>query len=917
MNIIILGIAQPEGYCKNKLRLALLKFIRGQYGKEGNKINRPICIATCMYIIGILIGLYLQISIVFLCLFLVVGFFIVETCYEIIYNNFILKQNYVKRINGYKIKKYIVKDVNKRIKQFVKCNCIQKVKSRKHYKRMLHFILLSFVILGTIQVRTLNINYEEKYSDISDEVNVKGIIISEPQDKDYKYTYTIKVEEINNQDKYKGTKLILNINKNKLKDIVPKFGDEVELTGEFERPNSARNYKGFDYKQYLKSKGIYGTVDLENYKIVAEDQIDNFSKLINSVQNSMKNNINAILGKEEAALCIGILVGDREKISEETEDNFKKSNLTHMLAVSGSHITYIITALAVLLGRTGKKLTKIITILILLFFMALTGFTSSVIRACIMGILVLLASMLHRKSDTINNLGVSSLIILLFNPYAIIDVGFLLSYGGTIGIVLLGDRITNGLYKGENKVIKYIIISFSITLSANLMIIPIMAYNFSTISFTFWISNILAAPVMEIVTIFSFIVYFISIVFPLLAEFLGIFLGFLLDILLKIAEISSLIPGSSIYIKTPYVIECVIYYLIIYVICNLDKVKFIIKGNKQIQKIFKFIIRIRSNSIRNAIEENNISENIVGVNEISTNNKVDISKLGIELICLFTIVVIVFVSIGVNIIQKPLKIYFVDVGQGDCTLIQTPTNKNILIDGGGSEFGNFDVGESILLPYLLDRRVTTIDYMLISHADSDHIAGLFKVIENLRVKNIIISKQDENSENLKILNQLVKEKKIKVTIVEQGDCIQIDKYSYIEILFPEDELIKDNVLNNNSIVAKFNYENFSMLFTGDIEEVAENRICEMYEDTNKLNSTILKVAHHGSKTSSTEEFLELVKPKIAFIGVGANNNFGHPNDEVIERLQEYTKLVYRTDECGEISIVIDKKSRVKVNKYVE
>ena len=140
---------------------------RGQYGKEGNKINRPICIATCMYIIGILIGLYFHISIVFLCLFLVVGFFIVETCYEIIYDNFILKQNYVKRIKSYKVKKYIVKNLNKRI---------------------LHFILLSFVILGTIQVRTLNTNYEEKYSDISDEVNVKGIIISEPQDKDYKYT---------------------------------------------------------------------------------------------------------------------------------------------------------------------------------------------------------------------------------------------------------------------------------------------------------------------------------------------------------------------------------------------------------------------------------------------------------------------------------------------------------------------------------------------------------------------------------------------------------------------------------------------------------------------------------------------------------------------------------------------------------
>ncbi len=850
-------------------------------------------------------------------------FIIVENCYWIIHskssNKAIYSENQSNEneINKNKKGDYYKRNNNYRIRKIIN-----------------HFIFLSFILIGTVYINILDSKYEEKYSGISDEINLRGVIISEPQDKDYKYTYTIKVEEINNQDKYKDTKLILNINKNKLKDIVPKFGDEIELTGEFERPNSARNYKGFDYKQYLKSKGIYGTVDLESYKIVAEDKIDNFSKLINLVQNNMKNNINAILDKDEAALCIGILVGDREAISEETENNFKKSNLTHMLAVSGSHITYIITALAVLLGRTSKKLTKIITIVILLFFMALTGFTSSVIRACIMGILVLIASMLHRKSDTINNLGLSSLIILLFNPYAIIDVGFLLSYGGTIGIVLLGDRITNGLYKilkkitkgkinlinedsiAENtgtvsmkksesisindknredrryliisKVIKYIIISFSITLSANLIIIPIMAYNFSTVSFTFWISNILAAPVMEIVTIFGFIVYFISIVFPLLAEFLGIFLGFLLDILLKIAEISSLIPGSSIYIKTPYVIECVIYYLIIYVIYNLDKIKNIIKESKYKLSFIKLIKKEAHNKQRNIVTT-----------------------------CIVTIVLLVFVSTTISFIPRPLKIYFVDVGQGDCTLIQTPTNKSIIIDGGGSEFGNFDVGESILLPYLLDRRITTIDYMLISHADSDHISGLFAIIEKLNVKNIIISKQGENSANLKTLNQLVKDKNIKVTIVRQGDNIQIDKYSYLEILFPEDELIKDNVLNNNSIVAKFHYENFSMLFTGDIEEVAENRICEMYEDTNKLNATILKVAHHGSKTSSTEKFLELVNAKIAFIGVGANNKFGHPNDEVIERLKQYTNLIYRTDECGEISIIVNRRGRIKLNRYIE
>lgn len=766
-----------------------------------------------MYIVGILMGLYLTVSIAFLC----IGYIV----FSIILSLF---------------------NVNKK-----------------------WIVFLSFVLIGCIYINVLDNNYEAKYANISEKVSIKAIIISEPVDKDYKKTYTIKVEEINGDKKYKNTKLLLDIKKSELKEE-PEFGDEIEIIGELKKPNGARNYKGFDYKQYLKSKKIYATVSSENYKIISKNKIDIISKVINSVQNNMKSNINKILNEEEAALCIGILVGDREAISEQTEDNFKKSNLTHMLAVSGSHITYIINAFAMLLGKTSKRTSKIFTIIILIFFMALTGFTFSVIRACIMGILVLLASLMYRKPDTINNLGISSFIILLFNPYAISDAGFLLSYGGTIGIVLLGDKIENAIYKEENKnkniinkIIKYIIISFSITLSANLIIIPIMAYNFSTVSFTFWISNILAAPIMEIATIFGFIIYFISIFFIPLAKFLGIFLNLLLYLLLKIAEVSSLIPGSSIYIKTPYIIECIIYYLFIVLWLKWDYIKNAIK----VKKILKVLVAS-------------------------------------------SILLIIFSSVLIYYYPKTLKIYFVDVGQGDCTLIKTPTNKHILIDGGGSEFGNFDVGESTLLPYLLDRRITTIDYMLISHFDSDHIDGLFAVMENLKIKNIIISKQGEKSDNFIRFQELVKNKKVNVLVVKKGDRIQIDKYSYFEILFPEKNLIQDNVLNNNSIVANFCSIGLKILFTGDIEEIAENRLCELYRDTDKLKSTILKVAHHGSKTSSTAKFLELVTPKIALIGVGEGNKFGHPNNGVLDRIRDYTNKIYRTDKNGEIEIIYTK-----------
>ncbi len=766
-------------------------------------------------------------------------------------------------------------------------------------------IYLCVCIVGIIQIHILENNYDKISSKIPEEITLQALVVSDGTEKEYKYTYTIEVNTINGKKLEKSIQLILDIKKNKIKNKCPKFGDVVEITGVYEEPNIARNYKGFDYKQYLKSKNIYGTIDCVQYEIIANNKINIISNIINYVQNNIKENMSNILDEEQGALCIGILIGDRENISDITEDNFKKSNLTHMLAVSGSHITYIIVALTTLLSKTNRKFSLIITIIFLLFFTVLTGFTASVLRASIMGILTLLASILHRKSDTINNLGISSIIILLYNPYLLVDAGFLLSYAGTIGIIFFSKKISNGISIIVNKInpnllnieqnnnskilfvksiiekiILYVISSLSVTISANIVIIPIMAYMFSTISFTFWISNILAGPIMEVVTIFGFITYLISIVFPMLAEFLAIALNLFLTILLKIAEISSIIPGASIYIKTPSLIMCVMYYLVIFILFNLKPIRQFIRK----KAIFRFlIIKAKKHKLK---------------------------------ILVTIITVIILLNSIIYVTDKNLKIYFVDVGQGDCTLIQTHEKKNILIDGGGSEFGSFDVGESILLPYLLNRGINKIDYMMISHFDSDHIGGLFYIMENLKVDNIIISRQGKNSENFKKFIQIMSEKQINLIIVKRGDYVKIDGTSYFEILFPEEKQISDNVLNNNSIVAKFVSSNVTMLFTGDIEEIAEKRLCELYRNTNKLQADIIKVAHHGSKTSSTLSFLKLVNPQIALIGVGADNNFGHPNEGVLERIKKLGTQIYRTDQTGEVSIVIDKKGNVKISNFI-
>ena len=197
--------------------------------------------------------------------------------------------------------------------------------------------------------------------------------------------------------------------------------------------------------------------------------------------------------------------------------------------------------------------------------------------------------------------------------------------------------------------------------------------------------------------------------------------------------------------------------------------------------------------------------------------------------------------------------------------------------------------------------------------------GLFTIIEELNVDKIIISKQGKMSENFETFKNIVKNKNIKVIYVGKEDTLRIEDDLFIDVLWPNNlNLINENILNNNSIVCKLRYKYFSILFTGDIEEIAEKRIIEEYNSNlNILNSVVLKAGHHGSKTSSTQNFIEAVNPQIVLIGVGEKNKFGHPNESVIERLELLGSKTYRTDKMGEIIINVDSNGRIKVKKLIE
>ena len=729
-------------------------------------------------------------------------------------------------------------------------------------------------------------SYDNSFKDVEGkETEFEGIIKEKYDETEYQNRYILLV---NNR------KVVVGINKYRKIDV----GDKVSIKGIFNKADYSKNPGGFNYNYYFRTKKIFGIIKVKGLKVVEKNRLDFFQKIVNSVQDFVNSSIDKYINKEEEReLLRSLLIGNKVNLSEEIKSDFRDSNLSHVLAISGMHVSYIILTISFILSKLkiGKNFSKILTIIFLFFFIFLTKETPSVCRACFMGIYTIISSLIHRKPNIFISICISSLIILIINPYSILDLGFQLSFLGTIGIVLSYSNSFEGIKNKEkkkdrkenkgkireiwDKLRDKVFEIIKISLFANSLIIPIIAINFNTFSLVFIISNLLITPFVGI-TIISGIVFVVLSFTRLdfLLNFLAFILKFFLRIIIEIASFCSKIPFSKINVFTPNFIEIFLYYLIVFLIILMFK-KY--GKKKDGKKIFnrKMLKVFRS----------------VGV----------------------ILVIYILVFNIYCVVPKDLKIRFVDVGQGDCTLILTEYNKRILIDGGGSE--NYDVGKNVLIPYLLRERINSIDYVVISHFDTDHVVGILTVLEELKVGTVVISKQGENSENYERFKDIVKRKNIKVVVVNKGDRINIEKNLYIDILWPNNSnLINENVLNNNSIVCKLWYKDFSILFTGDIEEIAEKEILQEYRNNlGVLKSTVLKVAHHGSRTSSIDEFIEAVKPQIALIGVGENNTFGHPNDDVVERLNGCGTRIYRTDKSGEISLNVDKKREIKVKKFID
>ncbi len=670
-------------------------------------------IITVSYIIGILLGLYLKINMApFIIKSTIVAIVILSIIFVII-----LRKN--------------IMIITEKIKSN-KCNL----------KKIKNIIIISIIpmVVSCIVMQYKESKYAKFQSNISQDIKFIGTVIEEEKESEYYNNYIVKINNINEKENYRNICLLIKIKKNKnTENKKLKYGDMIFISGLFEHATTRRNYKGFDYSQYLKTKNIYGIckTDVNSLKVIKENSCFVTNMWINKLRNALKNNLQTLLPSDTASIAIALFLGDSSLIEDTQKQTFSNASLSHVLAISGMHVTYVIVGCSWILNRFDKRKSKYVFIVFLIFFAQLVGGSPSVIRAVIMSSIMIASKIFYRKSDVINNISISCFIILIINPYNILNLGFQLSFLGTLGIILFNKKIEEYLddlhfdkYKLSNKnkkhnkseainkikklnkseainknkklnksetinknkklnksetinknkrhnknkstnlkKLKSLIIT---SVSANILILPILIYNFNIFSVTFLFSNILISPILGIIFLIGYITVIISVASIKIAIPFAKFLNILIKIFNYIAIFSSNIEITRVLVTTPNIITVVLYYIAI---------------------IYFFYYRSKV------------------INNINY-------KMCKRIIVIFSIVVIL--AKFIPIYNNNFKIFFIDVGQGDSTLIITKANKIILIDGGGSEVGDYNVGEKVLVPYLLNRKIKNIDYMIFSHFDSDH-----------------------------------------------------------------------------------------------------------------------------------------------------------------------------------------------------
>ncbi len=728
------------------------------------------------------------------------------------------------------------------------------------------FIIVSLLFaLGvfkiTIDGKFIPDNQISKFVGTSGIQSIKGIITDPPQKKTYNIQFVIEAEQIKSEkdsiEVFGGVLVSIpreNISFQFLDSL--EYGVRVELSGQLALAGTARNPGEFDMRRYLEVNDIYARLYLvEREDIVIQQKTGNWflSYIIYPLRKNIADNFDRFVGGEESKFLKGILIGDRSEIPFDTKEAFINSGVMHILAVSGLHVGMIILIVISLLNalRIPQKPKIITTCFILTSFVFLTGQSPSVVRASVMGVILLSSLLLERKIDIFNSLAVAAIILLLFDAKQLFHPGFQLSFAAVISIVSLYPKISS-IEKfipqkiRQLNVSKYLIGLAAVSFSAAIGTLPFTSYYFGKISIVGLAANLLVVPLTGIVlalgittTLFSFLSGWFGSIFAETTKFAA---GLLLH--------SVAVFGNW-------------------------KYSFIHSNFTLVSGMFFYGIVIFLFTLRRAC----IIKRIIFLLLIASN-------------------ILLYYPIFFKDEPK-IRATFIDVGQGDAIFLEFPNGKTILIDGGAKTLYR-DAGQRFIAPFLNRKGVSQIDFLINSHPHHDHLGGFPYLMRNFKIDKIIDAGSFEKSDIFNEYKHLIDSCKINYQKIKRGETIDVAEDVRMYVLHPYQDFDSTDIhdLNNQSLVLKVVYGKTGLILMGDAEKATETKLINRYKDF--LQVDILKCGHHGSATSNSFEFLEATKPLVSVISLGYANKFNHPSKIVLDYLNRLNIKVYRTDLQGAI-----------------
>lgn len=729
------------------------------------------------------------------------------------------------------------------------------------WKIVLLWVFIFYVAFFNASLRIKN--SDELFSLAPIDGTIYGQIVSIPNSNiqnNSKFFFRVeKIKTNNGVIKTLSNKVLVNMNSETDSDFSHLLiGNYYEIDGKLRKPFKASNPSQFSYGNYLRNFQTYTLFYADKTDVRSVSHKLSFRwkviQFLNNKRNNIINTHSKYLKSPNLEILGGIVFGDDAVAPPDyIKTTFINSGLLHILAASGMNVAFISGFLFFFLRNFGVPYNvRIISgILVIILYSLMTGLGASVIRAALMLVFILLGKLIDRDAHSVALLSFVGLLMLIYNPAYINDVGFQLSFIVTFGILVSADVVM----EYTKKMPMWLSGAIFIPIIAQVWVVPIQMFYFNTISTYSVFANIMTMPFLSVISFGGFVSSVFSLFEPI-ADFVchsfDFVLNPLLNILVGISTFFAQLPHSLFITTHPSIVQILVYYLILGLFIVVLKTRF---ENKKI-----------------------------------------------NILCIVLSLILVF-SMFLHVPNHNFEVIAFDVGNADAFLLKTPQNKYFIIDSGKSGYkGRRSQADIIILKYLKDRGIRDIEGIIVTHFDDDHAGGVVDLVKNLHVKKVYMNSLTEDKRLAKKIYRVVDKNKDTKKILAKNNKVIYKEDNFVMTTYIANFVIngKDSSENENSIITFVKNGQMSMLFTGDSGIKAFNKL--KYELS--PNITVLKVGHHGAKNVINKEMMNYLNPKVSLVSVGYNR-YGHPN-LVTMKILERSKII-RTDRMNSIKIVAKKK----------